>query len=85
MHVGSLNDLNILDLSPFLESFVDGTFSELEKNCGKAPNEVNGNVDFFACQQDLPPVLKICQRNPDASDQQGNEIYSMAGVSREKY
>ncbi|KAI2495161.1 Plant transposon protein [Fragilaria crotonensis] len=37
----SLNDLNILNLLPFLESLVDGTFSELEKNCGKDPNEVN--------------------------------------------
>ena len=62
-YAGSLNDLNILNLSPFLESLVDGTFSELEKNCGKTPYEVNGNIYHrFLClltgstphTQDLP-------------------------------
>jgi hypothetical protein len=55
-YAGSLNDLNILNLSPFLENLnilnlspfleilVDGTFLELVKNCGKNPYKVNGNV-----------------------------------------
>ena len=57
-YAGSLNDLNILNLSPFLESLVDGTFSELEKNCGKAPYEINGNVfhRFFVLVDGIYPT-----------------------------
>ena len=40
-----------------MESLVDGTFSELEKNCGKAPYEVNGIVfhRFFALVDGIYP------------------------------
>lgn len=31
-YAGTLNDLNILNLSPFLESLTDGTFADLEKD-----------------------------------------------------
>lgn len=31
-YAGTLNDLNILNLSPFLESLTDGSFAELEKS-----------------------------------------------------
>jgi hypothetical protein len=61
-YAGSLNDLNILNLSPFLESLVDGTFLELEKNCGQAPYEVNGNIfhRFFALiDWNLPPYSRF--------------------------
>ena len=54
---GLLNDLIILYLSPFLEWLVDGTFLEPEKNCGKAPYEVNGNVfhRFFVLVNGIHP------------------------------
>ncbi len=52
-----LNDLNILNLSPFLELLVDGTFTELEKNCRKAPYKINGNVfhRFFVLVDGIYP------------------------------
>jgi hypothetical protein len=61
-YAGSLNDLNILNLSPFLESLVDGTFLELEKNCLKTPYKLMemSFTDFLClstgstpCTQDL--------------------------------
>ncbi len=85
-YAGSLNDLNILNLSPFLELLVDGTFTELEKNCRKAPYKINGNVfhRFFVLVDGIYPpysrfVIGIC------SDRQGKEIYSMAGGGKERY
>ena len=56
-YAGSLNDLNILNLSPFLESLVDGTFSELERSCGKAPYEISGSIfhRFFALVDGIYP------------------------------
>ena len=35
-------DLNILNLSPFLESFVDGSFKALEEAAGAVPFDVGG-------------------------------------------
>ena len=43
-YAGSLNDLNILNLSPFLESLIDGSFSKLEKDCRRLPYEVKGEM-----------------------------------------
>jgi hypothetical protein len=43
-YAGSLNDMVILNFLPFLGSLVYGTFLDLEKNCGKAPYKVYGNV-----------------------------------------
>lgn len=42
-YAGSLNDLNILNLSPLLESLVDGSFTELEQSSGLVPFDVAGN------------------------------------------
>ena len=39
-YAGTLNDKNILHLSPFLESLVDGTFIELEQSAGTVPFKV---------------------------------------------
>ena len=39
-YAGSLNDLNILNLSPLLESLVDGTFVDVEKSANAVPFEV---------------------------------------------
>ena len=36
-YAGTLNDLNILSLSPFVESLTDGTFVNLEKEAGVVP------------------------------------------------
>jgi hypothetical protein len=41
-YAGSLNDLNILNLSPLLESLVDGSFVELEKSANVVPFRVAG-------------------------------------------
>jgi hypothetical protein len=43
-YAGSLNDLNILNLSPLLESLVDGSFTELEQSSMLVPFEVAGNM-----------------------------------------
>jgi hypothetical protein len=43
-YAGSLNDLNILNLSPLLESLVDGSFTELEQSIMLVPFEVAGNM-----------------------------------------
>jgi len=37
-----LNDLNILDLSPLLESFLDGTLDEKERTCDAIPFTLGG-------------------------------------------
>ena len=42
-YAGSLNDLNILNLSPLLESLVDGSFVELEKSANVVPFRVAGD------------------------------------------
>jgi hypothetical protein len=83
----SLNDLNILNLLPLLESLVDGTISEWEKNSGNAPYKVNGNIIHrsFVLVNGIYPPLKICQWNPDASHQFEIKINSMAGVGMERY
>jgi hypothetical protein len=39
---GSLNDLNVLNLSPFLESLVDGSFMALEEAAGAVQFNVGG-------------------------------------------
>jgi hypothetical protein len=41
-YAGSLNDLNILNLLPFLESLVDGSFVKLEKSANVVPFQVAG-------------------------------------------
>ena len=43
-YAGSLNDLNILNLSPLLESLVDGTFRSLEETANRIPFEVGGEA-----------------------------------------
>ena len=43
-YAGSLNDLNILNLSPLLESLVDRSFTELEQSSMLVPFEVAGNM-----------------------------------------
>jgi hypothetical protein len=43
-YAGSLNDLNILNLSPLLESLVDGSFTEWEQSSMLVPFEVAGNI-----------------------------------------
>ena len=42
-YAGSLNDLNILNLSPLLESLVDGTFVEVERLANVVPFHVDGD------------------------------------------
>ena len=41
-YAGSLNDLNILNLSPLLESLVDGSFAKLEERAGIVPFDIGG-------------------------------------------
>jgi hypothetical protein len=43
-YAGSLNDLNILNLLPLLESLVDGTFRSLEEMANLIPFEVGGEA-----------------------------------------
>lgn len=43
-HVRSLNDLNKLNISPFLESLVDGTFHMLEQQSHNIPFAIDGEV-----------------------------------------
>jgi hypothetical protein len=42
---GSMSDLNVLNASPLLEKFIDGTFAELEKDSGVVPFSI-GDEDF---------------------------------------
>ena len=48
-YAGSLNDLNILNLSPFLESLVDGTFHQLEMQSHTVPFVISGEVFNYLC------------------------------------
>ena len=41
---GSLNDINILNLSPLLESLLDGSFAEIERNSKTVPYVISGEV-----------------------------------------
>jgi Plant transposon protein len=63
-YAGSLNDLNILNLSPFLSSLLDGSFIAIEKEC--IPCEIAGKSfeSLYVCVdvQNLPEVLAICAR-----------------------
>jgi Plant transposon protein len=43
-YAGTLNDLNILSLSPFIQSLTNGSFSKLEKNSGVVPFEIEGEM-----------------------------------------
>jgi hypothetical protein len=43
-YAGSLNDLKILNLSPLLESLVDGSFADLEKSANVVPFHVAGQA-----------------------------------------
>jgi hypothetical protein len=44
-YAGTLNDINILNLSPFLHSLLDGTFENLEAEAGILPFKISG-MDF---------------------------------------
>lgn len=46
-YAGSLNDLNILNLSPLLDSLVDGTFDNVEKQSRTVPFVINGEIFNF--------------------------------------
>jgi hypothetical protein len=50
-----LNDLNILNLSPFLNSLQDGSFSDLEKSC--TPFSINGKRlnQLYVCVDGIYP------------------------------
>jgi hypothetical protein len=48
-YAGSLNDLNILNLSPFLESLVDGTFHQLQMQSCTVPFAISGKVFNYLC------------------------------------
>ena len=41
-YAGSLNDLNILSLSPLLELLVDGSFAKLEGRASVVPFDIGG-------------------------------------------
>ena len=43
-YCGTLNDINILNLSPLLERLVDGSFEKLEKEAGVVPYDINGET-----------------------------------------
>ena len=65
-HAGSLNDLNILNLSPLLESLVDGSFTELEQSSRLVPFEVAGNEfhRLFALVNGIyPPYSRFVKGN----------------------
>jgi len=47
-YAGTLNDLNILSLSPFLDSLLDGTFEKLEEEAGVVPFTI-GSYQFNKC------------------------------------
>ena len=57
-YAGSLNDLNILNLTPFLEYLVDGSFKILEEAAGIVPFDVGGenfNALFPALLEGIYP------------------------------
>jgi hypothetical protein len=55
-YAGTLNDLNILNLSPFFNnSLLDGSFSELEKSC--TPFSISGEKfkQLYVCVDGIYP------------------------------
>jgi Plant transposon protein len=54
-YAGSLNDLNILNLSPFLSSLLDGSFIAIEKEC--VPFEIAGKSfeSLYVCVDGIYP------------------------------
>jgi Plant transposon protein len=54
-YAGTLNDVNILNLSPFLSSILDGTFEDLEMSC--TPYEISGQYfnSLFVCVDGIYP------------------------------
>ena len=69
---GLLNDLDILNLSPLLESLIYGTFTELEQSSMLVPFEVAGNL--FICLFVL--VDGICPHTRDLS-KESNYLWQM--------
>ena len=64
-HAGTLNDLNILNLSPFLESLVDGSFAELEESV--VPFEIDGErfgKMFVLTDGIYPPYSRFAKSIP---------------------
>jgi hypothetical protein len=57
VYAGLLNDLNILNLSPFLESLVDSSFVKLEKSANVVPFQVAGEsfLQLFALVDGIYP------------------------------
>jgi hypothetical protein len=45
-YAGTLNDLNVLNLSPFLDALVDGRFAELERVSGVVPYQILEGQEF---------------------------------------
>lgn len=43
-YAGSLNDLNILNISPFMQDLISGTFSDLEKAARVVPYKIAGET-----------------------------------------
>jgi Plant transposon protein len=41
-YAGAMNDLNILNLSPFLESITNGNFASIKKNAKVVPYIIDG-------------------------------------------
>jgi hypothetical protein len=61
---GSLNDLNILNLSPLLDSLVDGSFRDVETQSRLVPFAINGEVfDYLLMNVDgiYPPYARFRQ------------------------
>jgi hypothetical protein len=54
-YAGTLNDLNILNLSPFLNSLLDGSFCELERSC--TPFTISGKrfTQLYVCVDGIYP------------------------------
>jgi hypothetical protein len=46
-YAGTMNDKNILSMSPLLGSMIDGTFEELEAEAGVVPYTIEGTVEPF--------------------------------------
>ena len=69
-YAGSLNDLNILNLSPFLECLIDGSFKTLEEAAGIFPFDVGG---------------EICEGGFHAGNRRGDCSFCMAEVISKGY
>jgi hypothetical protein len=56
---GTLNDINIINLSPFLESLRNGTFAELKKKAEVVPYEIDGSPfeKLFVLTDGIYPYL----------------------------